>query len=330
MSGVTLFKSQDDFYRRNKATMKTARELTAESEKGAVDLRYAYKLLPPGSKNFFAKAWEQTWGNDALMYNANRVDSKRPVIEKINLDQPETGSLPTTAPKNGLGSEGLICDTLEGDTADYLRNATFLRRLRNPIAGGDSDGENSSIEGGEDTGGALNAPAIALADGDAAHGDAAWGNAPGDNESAMTGYRTTASDKTNTPVERIYGPVPRRTSLRSGASGKTNINAAAVLGKGGDEGSSSGSEAGAPGAKPASGKLASDPKAAGGGGGPAAKRTNLPRAKLYPVAHALAKKISASGSGTISDEKLMAEYRSMSVKERNKFKTWAKSNGWSD
>ena len=192
MSGVSLFKSQEDFYRRNKATMKTARELTNEAERGSVDLRYAYKLLPPGSKNFYATAWEQTWGDGALMYRAKMVDSKRPVIEKINLDQPETGSLPTSAPKNGLGSEGLICDTLVGDSADYTRTTLIGTRLRNQTAGGlggaitvgeeaegSVAGEITDVEEGEE------APMVALADGQYAHGEAAWGPAPGENDSAI-------------------------------------------------------------------------------------------------------------------------------------------------
>ena len=340
MSGVTLFKSQDDFYRRNRATMKTARELTAEAEKGAVDLRYAYKLLPPGSKNFFAKAWEQTWGNDALMYNANRVDSKRPVIEKINLDQPETGSLPTTAPKNGLGSEGLICDTLEGDTADYLRNATFLRRLRNPIAGGDSDGElgeNSSVEGGEDEEGeqSLNAPAIALADGDAAHGEAAWGNAPGDNKSAMTGRRTTASAKTTSKIERLYRAAPRMNSVRSGASGKSAASVAARSVGGLSKGTASSGESfhsvdgpGAPGrGLPSGPKAESDPRAATPAARAAApKGTNIPKASSFPAANALAKKVRAAKGAP--PEGMAAERKAMGVKERNRFDKWVKAMGY--
>jgi hypothetical protein len=214
MSGVSLFKSQEDFYRRNKATMKTARELTNEAERGSVDLRYAYKLLPPGSKNFYATAWEQTWGDGALMYRAKMVDSKRPVIEKINLDQPETGSLPTSAPKNGLGSEGLICDTLVGDSADYMRVSKLgsLLRSNNASGLGDDDGtvsdrsEGSVAEGneGEEAEAEEGAAAarIALADGQYAHGEAAWGPAPGDNERAYS-YAPSAAGDTPSVRSRV-------------------------------------------------------------------------------------------------------------------------------
>ena len=342
MSGVTLFKSQEDFYRRNKATMKTARALTEEAERGAVDLRYAYKLLPPGSKNFYATAWEQTWGNDALMYNAKRVDSKRPVIEKINLDQPETGSLPTNAPKNGLGSEGLICDTLVGDSADALRTALFSQRLRNPIADDGSEDEEeehpdgSSVEGGEE-GEDLAAPNVAIADGDAAHGEAAWGPAPGDNASAISGAR------------RRGGAASRATpvSARSARSGGARSGGARSVG-GLSKGTASSGESfhsedgpGAPGRGLPSGPRAeSDPRAAsatpaaraaaaggGGGGGAAApKGTNIPKASSFPAANALAKKVRAAKGA--APEGMAAERKAMSVRERNRFDKWVKSMGY--
>ena len=363
MSGVTLFKSQEDFYRRNKATMKTSRALTEEAERGAVDLRYAYKLLPPGSKNFYAKAWEQTWGSDALMYNAKRVDSKRPVIEKINLDQPETGSLPTSAPKNGLGSEGLICDTLVGDSADSLRTALFSQRLRNPISAEDEDDEeehpdDDSVEGGEEKEDALLASAVALADGDAATGEAAWGPAPGDNASALSGGRYGRS-----AIIRGTGarPPPSVKSERTGASGKTggrggsaasrvtpvsarSVGSARSLGglsKGTSSGESYTSDDG-PGAPPprSSGpKAESDPRSGGGGGGASAsasaaaaaaaapaKARNIPKATAYPAANALAKKVRAAKGEP--PEGMAAELKAIPRREQNRFHKWAKASGY--
>jgi len=169
VGGISLIKSQEDFYRRNKATMDTSRKLNDEAEQGSVDLRYAYKLLPPGSKNFYAKAWEQAWGGDSLMYKAHTVDSKRPTIEKFTLDQPETGSLPTRAPKNGLGSEGLIvsCNVETDGPQDADKNDDEVVT--------DGEGDNDGL-----------ASHIADIDnGDVATGEAGWGAAPGDNTSAI-------------------------------------------------------------------------------------------------------------------------------------------------
>ena len=363
MSGVTLFKSQEDFYRRNKATMKTSRALTEEAERGAVDLRYAYKLLPPGSKNFYAKAWEQTWGGDALMYNAKRVDSKRPVIEKINLDQPETGSLPTNAPKNGLGSEGIICDTLVGDSPDYIRTALFSRLLRNPISDENDDEDeehpdDDSVEGGEEgkEEDSLPASAVALVDGDAATGEAAWGPAPGDNASAFSGRGGGGSAASRaTPASARSGggsaasratPASARSGGGSAASRATSVSARSSVRSGGgarsvgglSKGTSSGESyqsdegpGGPPAARSAS-KAESDPRAGGGGASAAAaaaapaKAKNIPKATAYPAANALAKKVRAAKGAP--PEGMAAELKAMPRREQNRFHKWAKASGY--
>ena len=77
--GGVSFKDEE-FLKRNKATMKTSRELNDKAEEGSIDLRYAYKLMPPGSRNFFATAWEQTWGNNGLEKNVSSLLHKKPVI----------------------------------------------------------------------------------------------------------------------------------------------------------------------------------------------------------------------------------------------------------
>lgn len=363
MSGVSLFKSQEDFYRRNKATMKTARELTNEAERGSVDLRYAYKLLPPGSKNFYATAWEQTWGDGALMYRAKMVDSKRPVIEKINLDQPETGSLPTSAPKNGLGSEGLICDTLVGDSADYLRNALYSTRLLAGKPGGLGDEEGEATEVNYDDY-YEDAPNVAIADGDFAHGSASWGPAPGDNERAYS-YAPSAAGDSASVRSRAYSYAPSAAgdtpSVRSRASRRSKAGSVAASAKTGGKAASTGrrtpvsarSVGGL--SKDASTSSQSSGARSGGGGGRirapsiklvsgktddpsggmtpaqraaavAARATNIPKASAYPAANALAKKVRAAKGAP--SEGIAAERLNMSPKERARFDKWVQSMGY--
>lgn len=340
MSGISLFKSQEDFYRRNNATMRTARKLTEEAEKGSVDLRYAYKLLPPGSRNFYAKAWEQCWGNDALMYRAKHVDSKRPTIEKFTMDQPETGSLPTNAPKNGLGSEGLICDTMDATSPDYLRLELFKNILKKPndeddVADAEDDEEEDLFE----------AHNVAIADGDAATGEAAWGPAPGDNASALSGGRHGRSTVIrNTPA------AARSPSVYTGGSAESNTEGVNVGGQsafrkspatsvGSRSSASSGeSDEGGPGAPPAATtRRASEPRASaaasasasakGGGAGPGgAKAVNAPKKSAYPAANALVNKVRAAGDSPSDARKaeLKAEYKAMTVRERNRFDKWTR------
>lgn len=233
MGCVALFKSQEDFYRRNKATMKTARELTNEAERGAVDLRYAYKILPPGSRNFLAKAWSQTWGDDSLMNRAAQLDSKRPVIEKFNMDTPETGSLPTRAHMPGLGGN-LICDTIVGDSADYLRIDLFSKALK--AGGNDSDEDNLSSHDGEsvasDEDGKETLKASDIASGDVGHGSAGWGPAPSDNSSAIRssrggsrGGRSRGSARSSA-AETEHGPISPAAAARRGQPTASNPGAA--------------------------------------------------------------------------------------------------------
>lgn len=115
-----MFKSQQDFFKINAGTMKTQRMLSNEDDSQAVDLRYSYKLLPPGSSNFLAKAWNQENGDDTLeKKNAPKLCYKKPYVEHLSLDEPETGALPTTFKKRGLGGDLIVDKNQIGEEVSF-------------------------------------------------------------------------------------------------------------------------------------------------------------------------------------------------------------------
>ena len=115
--GISFINSQEQFMKRGMDLFKLSRELNNEAEKGSVDLRYSYKLLPPGSANFLRNIYLESENDYQLnQHSSSRLAKTHPTsIQNLSFDEPESGSLATRHPLRGLGSEGLLADEDEED-----------------------------------------------------------------------------------------------------------------------------------------------------------------------------------------------------------------------
>ena len=115
--GISFINSQEQFMKRGMDLFKLSRELNNEAEEGSVDLRYSYKLLPPGSANFLRNIYLESENDYQLnQHSSSRLAKTHPTsIQNLSFDEPESGSLATRHPLRGLGSEGLLADEDEED-----------------------------------------------------------------------------------------------------------------------------------------------------------------------------------------------------------------------